>query len=209
MTRKVVPNRLAGCALLFALLLTVSPRLHAAATTLENLQAAFNGESNARHRYLAFAAKADSEHFGQVASLFRAAARAEEVHAANHAQVIKQLGGTPKATIENPEVKTTAENLQAAIKGETYERDSMYPEFLKKARADGNRAAIRTLNLARLAEAEHAKLYTQVLQGLQGLKQSGNKSFYVCPVCGFTTTDPSFTRCPSCFTAKERFEKIA
>ena len=52
-------------------------------STLDNLQAAFNGESNANARYLAFAKKADEEGYGQVASLFRAAARAEEIHAAN------------------------------------------------------------------------------------------------------------------------------
>ncbi len=33
----------------------------ATSTTIDNLQAAFNGESNARHRYLAFAKKADEE----------------------------------------------------------------------------------------------------------------------------------------------------
>src|SRR5271166_4113130 len=114
--------------------------------TVENLQTAFNGESNAHARYLAFAVKADQEGYGEVASLFRAAARAEEIHAANHAAVIKELGGVPQAKIEKPDVKTTRDNLQAAIKGETYERDTMYPEFLKQARIDGSRAAIKSLN---------------------------------------------------------------
>ncbi|MHB8303849.1 MAG: rubrerythrin family protein [Acidobacteriaceae bacterium] len=97
------------------------------------MQAAFNGESNAHVRYLAFAKQADGEGYGEAASLFRAAARAEEVHASNHAAVIKEMGATPKATIESPEVKSTRENLEAAIKGETYERDIMYPAFLKQA----------------------------------------------------------------------------
>ena len=70
----------------------------AATTTLDNLQAGFNGESNAHSRYLAFAEKADQEGYGEVASLFRAAAKAEEVHAANHAAVIKKMGGTAQAT---------------------------------------------------------------------------------------------------------------
>ena len=68
----------------------------AATTTLDNLQAGFNGESNAHSRYLAFAEKADQEGYGEVASLFRAAAKAEEVHATNHAAVIKKMGGTPE-----------------------------------------------------------------------------------------------------------------
>ena len=119
----------------------------AATTTLDNLQAGFNGESNAHSRYLAFAEKADQEGYGEVASLFRAAAKAEEVHAANHAAVIKKMGGTPEAKIETPVVKSTKENLEAAIKGESYERDTMYPEFLKQARAEGNRDAVQTLQL--------------------------------------------------------------
>ena len=201
-------RRLAAIALVCTFALFLAPRLYAL-TTLENLQTAFNGESNAHNRYLAFATKADSEGYGQVASLFRAAARAEEVHAANHAKVIKELGGNPKATIDIPQVNSTRENLQVAIKGESYERDSMYPAFLKQARTDGNHAAVRTLNLARLAEAEHAKLYTQALQDLDAMKNTGAKTFYVCPVCGFTTTQVNFAKCPSCFTARERFEKIA
>jgi rubrerythrin len=67
--------------------------------TLENLQAAFNGESNARAKYLAFAAKADEEGYAPVASLFRAAAAAEAIHAESHARVIKKMGATPVANI--------------------------------------------------------------------------------------------------------------
>ncbi len=180
-----------------------------AATTLQNMQAAYNGESNAHARYLAFASKADSEGYGQVASLFRAAARAEEIHAANHAEVIKKLGATPEAKIEAPSVKSTRENLEAAIKGETYERDTMYPEFLSQAKKDHNLAAIKSLNFAKTAEAEHAKLYSAALGRLDTLKGSMAETFFVCPKCGFTTQELSFAKCPSCFTPKEKFEKIS
>src|SRR5512140_902870 len=66
-------------------------------TTLDNLQAAFNGESNANARYLAFAKKADAEGYGTAASPFRAAARAEPVHFERHAKAIKELGAVPAA----------------------------------------------------------------------------------------------------------------
>lgn len=115
--------------------LLAAPLLASTSTVLDNLQTAFNGESNAHARYLEFAAKADQEGYGSVASLFRAAARAEEIHAANHAVVIRRMGGTPQANIEKPAVKSTAENLAVAIQGETYERDVLYPDFLKQARA--------------------------------------------------------------------------
>src|ERR1039458_7607719 len=101
------------------------PTADPAKLTLQNLETAFNGESNAHARYLAFAEKADQEGYFQIAGLFRAAARAEEIHARNHEVEIKRLGGTAQAKIEKPDVKTTKENLQAAIKGETYERDVM------------------------------------------------------------------------------------
>lgn len=176
---------------------------------VSDLQAAYNGESNAHNRYLAFAKKADAEGFGEVASLFRAAAKAEEIHAANHAVVLKKLGATPEAKIETPDVKSTKENLEAAIKGETYERDTMYPDFIKDAKAAGNRDALRTFNLAKTAEAEHAKLYTAALNGLPKLKGTKAKEYAVCPVCGFTTAKIDFEKCPSCFTPKEKFLKVS
>lgn len=192
------------------LAILASPKIaQAAPTTLDNLQAAFNGESNAHARYLAFAQKADAEGYGQAASLFRAAARAEEVHASNHAVVIKKMGAVPQAKIDTPNVQSTRENLQAAIKGETYERDVMYPDFLKKARLDRNIDAIRTFNLAKTAEAEHAKLYSEALNSLDQLKGSKNEAFYVCPTCGFTARTLPQEKCPSCFTPKEQFEKVA
>lgn len=184
-----------------------STALHA--TTLENMQAAFNGESNAHARYVAFAQQADKEGYADVANLFRAAARAEQIHASNHAEVIRHLGAEPKAQIETAQVKSTRENLEAAIKGESYERDTMYPDFLKQAREDGNAKAVRSLNLAKTAEAEHAKLYQAALDGLESSKGAAAKGYYVCPVCGFTTRTLDFEKCPSCFTAKEKFEKVA
>ena len=181
----------------------------AASKTMDNLQAAYNGESNAHARYLAFAEKADQEQYGEIASLFRAAAKAESVHAANHAAVIKKLAGSPEAKIETPVVKSTKENLEAAIKGESYERDTMYPEFLKQARAEGDREAVRTFNLAKTAETEHARLYTEALSNLATLKNSKAKEYFVCTVCGMTTPKMDFPKCPSCFSHKDKFERVS
>src|SRR5690348_1221845 len=179
-----------------------------AGSTLENLQAAYNGESNAHARYLAFAKQADQEGYGKAAALFRAAAKAEEVHAGNHAKVIQKMGGEPAANIETPVVKSTKENLETAIKGESYERDVMYPAFLKVARADRNKDAIQTFNYAKTAEAEHAKLYAEALANLPQMKGAGQE-YYVCTVCGYTTTKVDFSKCPSCFSPKHKYEKVS
>jgi len=130
-----------------ALLAVGVPAQQPASATLDNLIAAFNGESNAHAKYVAFAERADAEGHAGVAALFRAAARAEEVHAGNHAEVIRSLGGTPEATIELPEIGTTVENLQAAIEGESYERDTMYPEFIAAARRGRQIEAVRYLGI--------------------------------------------------------------
>jgi len=175
--------------------------------TLDNLQAAFNGESNAHARYLAFAKKADKEGYGEVASLFRAAARAEQIHASNHAAVMKKMGTTAEAKLEAVDVRSTKENLEAAIKGESYERDTMYPQFLKQGRADKNPAAILSFNYAKTAEAEHASLYTEALNNL-GKKAEKSRTYYVCTVCGYTTAKMDFSKCPSCFNPKEKYEAV-
>jgi rubrerythrin len=178
------------------------------ATTLDNLQAAYNGESNAHASYLAFATKADAEGFAPVASLFRAAARAEERHARNHSEVIRKLGATPVAIIAAPPIGSTRENLQTAIQGETYERDVMYPSFIAKAKQDGQTDAVSTFQLAMAVEAEHAQLYTAALKNLESLRGGKPVVYYVCPYCGSTTPSADFDLCPVCSTPQEEFEEI-
>ncbi len=206
MIRKTVPIALA-----LGLALAALPGPAAAATagkTLDNLQAAFNGESNARARYLAFAKKADVEGYAPVASLFRAAARAEEIHAANHAAVIRKLGARPAARIAEPAVGSTRDNLAAAIKGESYERDSMYPEFIKAARAERQKGALESFNYAKTAEGEHANLYAKALENLDTATGAA-VTYYVCTVCGYTTTKVDFEKCPACFSPKDKYIKVA
>ena len=176
--------------------------------TLENLQTAFDGESNAHNKYLAFAKKAGEEGYGEVASLFRAAAKAEEIHASNHAVVIRKLGAEPKADIHAPEIKSTRENLAVAIAGEVYERDTMYPEFIAEAKAANNSDALRTFTFAVKTEAEHARLYTEALNKLESLR-GASKLYFVCRVCGYTTENLNFLRCLVCGVAKEEYIRVS
>ncbi len=185
----------------------------AASTTLTNLLAAFEGESNANAKYTAFAAKADEEGFHGAASLFRAAARAEHIHAQNHARVIKQLGGEAHCEIHPVGVKSTLENLKVALAGETYEIDTMYPDFLAEAQARKNTAAIRTFSWALEAEKTHARLYSEAIALVDGGAPDGwiheARTFYVCPACGYTSETPDeHDRCPVCNMAWGKFEQI-
>ena len=180
-----------------------------AGTTLAHLHAAYNGESNAHARYLAFAKQADAEGFGKVASLFRAVARAEQVHLNNHAAVIRKLGAEPKAMIKIPVIKSTRENLEAfAMKGEAYERDVMYPDFVKQANREENGDAAKTFELARTAEAEHYRLFADAAANLEGMKGT-SLPYYVCPICGYTTAKPQTGACVSCLAPGEDYEPVS
>ncbi|MDD5712582.1 MAG: rubrerythrin family protein [Smithellaceae bacterium] len=174
--------------------------------TMDNLLAAYNGESNAHAKYLEYARQADKEGYFKVANLFRAAAKAEEIHLSNHAQVIESMGVKPKADIRIPEIKSTRENLEDAIKGESYERDVMYPEFIAQAQREKNADALRSLIYAKAAEAEHAKLYKAALDNMDEWR-AANAEFSVCPTCGFTVADvPEFRACPVCATSAKLYE---
>ena len=183
------------------------------AITVQNLLTAFEGESNAHAKYTAFAVKADEDGLHGAASLFRAAGRAEQIHATNHARVIGLMGGHAECEIHDVEVKTTLENLKTALNGEQYEIDSMYPGFLEEATARKNTAAIRTFHGALEAEKTHARLYAEAIALLAAGKKDtwlgAARDFYVCPVCGYTSeTEEEHERCPVCNCPWERFEII-
>lgn len=185
-----------------------APAAAAKTKTLENLQAAFQGEADTRALYLAFAQKAEVEGYGRLASLFRAAARGEEIHAGNLSDAIRHLGAKPAGEVKTPAVKSTAENIAAAVEGEAYERDTLYAEFLRQAYADGDKDAARIFEAAKGAEAEHARLYEEARKNLRAWK-TPKQNFYVCPSCGFTTDDLGLKSCPVDHTATARFMPIS
>lgn len=164
--------------------------------SLEGLKSAFAGESQANRKYQAFAAAAEKEGFPQIAKLFRAASHAEAVHAATH---LKTMGG----------IKTTLENLEAAISGENYEVTSMYPEFIKYAEEENEKRALTSFTWAYEVEKVHEVLYKNALELLKnGTANEEEYDYYVCPVCGFTHARSAPEKCPVCGTPQSRFEKI-
>jgi len=164
--------------------------------TTDDLKAAFAGESQANRRYLAFAKKAEDEGYPQVARLFRAAAHAETIHALNH---LRALGG----------VKSTAENLQAAIAGENHEVVSMYPEFIKDAETEEVKKALNSFRWAMEVEKVHEGLYSKALKALEAGQDVPAVEYYVCPFCGYTHEGPMTEKCPVCGTPAEKFERMS
>jgi rubrerythrin len=157
------------------------------------LKEAFAGESQANRKYLAFAEKADQEGYPQVARLYRAAAEAETIHAHNHLRALKGI-------------RSTKENLQEAIAGESHEFTQMYPEMIEAAKAEKHREGQMTFYYANEVEKVHAKLYEQLLVSLSTPQE--NYPYYVCPVCGNTVGKEPPESCPICGAKGKLFKKI-
>ena len=101
-----------------------------ASKTLDNLMAAFAGESEANRKYLAYSKKAEKDGNLNAAKLFKAAADAETIHALKHFEVAGKVG-------------STIDNLKDAVAGETHEYRDMYPDFVKTAEKEGNKKMAR------------------------------------------------------------------
>jgi rubrerythrin len=160
--------------------------------TEKNLKEAFAGESQANRKYLAFAEKADREGFRQVARLFRAVAAAETVHAHAHLRALKGVGAT-------------AENLKAAIQGETFEFESMYPPMIETAKAEDNKQAALSFTYANEVEKVHATLYKKAAEKMGELAET---DIHVCSVCGYTVEGDAPDECPLCKAKKKAFMKV-
>lgn len=161
--------------------------------SMDNLKNAFAGESQANRKYLAFAKKAEEEGFKRAAKLFKAAAEAETVHAHNHLRVMSGI-------------RSTKENIQEAIGGETYEFTKMYPQMIEEAKKEGNKQALQSFEFANKVEKIHADLYQKALKDLG---KNETVDYYVCKVCGNTVEKEAPDKCPICGAAKSMFIKIS
>ncbi len=164
-------------------------------TTVDNLKEAFAGESQANQRYRAFAKKAEKDGFANIAKLFRTTAEAERIHAEGHLKALDMIA-------------TTAENLESAVGGETYEFSEMYPPMLEKAEAEGHKAKTM-FRFALGAEAVHAKLYAKALEAVKKGIDLDVSEFYLCPVCGYIELGSAPEKCPICGAKGSIFEKFA
>ncbi len=161
----------------------------------ENLKNAFAGESQAHMKYLAFADKAEKENLTNVARLFRANSFAEEIHATNHLRTLSGIG-------------KTSENLKAAIEGETYEVEEMYPTFISMAQEEQEKGAETVTKWALEAEKVHAGLYKKAKESVDNGEDMEFQPIHVCQVCGFTVEGEAPDQCPLCGSPKEKFSRF-
>lgn len=164
--------------------------------SLDNLMAAFAGESQANRKYLAFAKKAEADGKPGIAKLFRAAAEAETVHAHAHLRVANGI-------------RTTTDNLQEAINGEHHEFTSMYPEFVAEAKKEGHAAALRSFEYAMAVEKIHHAYYTKAAEAFAAGKDFPASRIFVCPVCGNTVLDAAPDKCAICGVLGSKFVEVA
>ncbi|MFC1593168.1 rubrerythrin family protein, partial [Candidatus Omnitrophota bacterium] len=123
------------------------------------------------------------------------AAESETVHARNH---LKAMGG----------IKSTRENLEAAIGGEHYEFTKMYPGFIEQAKVENNEDAEISFSLANKVEKIHHNLYQKALNTLEGEQQLKGEPYYVCQCCGYTVVGESPEKCPICGAPRSMFKRV-
>lgn len=164
-------------------------------TTNDNLKEAFAGESQAFQKYSAFAKKAEKEGFSNIAKLFKTTAQAELIHAEGHLKAMDLIA-------------STAENLQGAIDGETYEYTEMYPPMEELASNEGHKAKTM-FRFALDAEKVHAEIYTKALDAVKNGKDLEVSDFYLCPICGYIELGEPPEKCPVCKAMGKVFTKVA
>ena len=161
--------------------------------TEKNLAYAFAGESKASVRNEAFAKKADSEGYTQIARLFRAISDAESVHARRYLLMMRGKIGS------------TEENIERAFQNEIKANVEEYPKLIKDASEEGNERVLNAFSQSRDVESRHAQLYKKAMNDMLSDRET---DYYVCQVCGYVSEDEAPDNCPVCGAVKGKFKLV-
>jgi len=121
--------------------------------TIQNLEAAFAGESMAHIKYMWFARQCRKAGDEATARVFEDTAAQEMLHAFGHAELLFA-----------DESMTPEKCLQYAIEGETYEYAEMYPKFRHEAMQEGHDAVVAEMDEQIAESKEHAEMFKGVLE---------------------------------------------
>jgi rubrerythrin len=162
--------------------------------TEKNLVYAFAAESKASVRNDAFAKKAETEGYPQIAHLFQAISDAESVHARRYLVLLRGKIGS------------TEENLETAFNNEIKANVEEYPKLIKDASDEEEDAALEAFSQSRDVENRHAELYKKAMNDMLSDRET---TYYVCQVCGYVSEDEAPEKCPVCSAVKEKFKRIS
>lgn len=174
--------------------------------TARNLQEARAFALKRATWYSEFAGEAVKERQPGAAALFRALARSEQIRAENHANVLRTLNVEPEnVVVDTVTIGTSYQTLKLAYSCEMTQARSLYANMIRTAEADGLADISSHLRLCQRIDLEHLEL----LQG--GVDLHGKvpqKSYILCPDCGYIMTSDKEEKCPVCGAMKGRFEKV-
>jgi rubrerythrin len=174
--------------------------------TTDNLQTAYGKEARRAKMYSLFVKQAEKERNRNMAGLYRAITRSEEIHARNHSDLLKTLGAEPVSQPEEPiVVGTIPQTLKMALSSEELEYDAMYPNLIRSANAEKCTLASVQFARTRDADARHGEL---VREAANTDGKIPAVKYFVCPECGYVITSDKTEECPVCQTKKGLFEKI-
>ncbi|MGD2037156.1 MAG: rubrerythrin family protein [Desulfobacterales bacterium] len=184
--------------------------------TISVLQLLYQDEMQALHNYRAFAKKAVSEKYPNIAKLFMTIAASESVHARNFEACLTRSGvAAEKFPQQTVTVASTRKNLKFAIKVELEEIDRKYPQFLEQIKPENHTQAIQYIKYAWESEKQHRELLnemqsgTGIFFGLLTKRIEGNPSqYFVCQNCGSTLSELPKVTCPICGGPPAKYKEI-
>lgn len=169
--------------------------------TQSNLLKAFAGESMARNKYTFFAQKARQDGFEWLARIFEETADNERAHAEREYQFMKDKVAMTN-TYDIHSIGTTLENLKAAAAGEKYEWGTMYPDFAKTAREEGENEIADTFKEISEVEEKHEERYNKLAEKLESshfYEVSDDQTQWKCLNCGYIHRGTQAPKvCPAC-----------
>ncbi|MCD4668488.1 MAG: desulfoferrodoxin FeS4 iron-binding domain-containing protein [Sulfurimonas sp.] len=175
--------------------------------TVVNLLKAFAGESQARNKYEYFAKTAQKEGYRDIAEHFQRAANNEKTHAKLELALSNRM-------INDSEESwgSTAQNLQMAIDGESYENLTMYPDFAKIAKDEGYKEAARLFTGIGKVEVEHEKMFKMLLERLEAdaeFTSENEEEAWICEICGHVHYGKKAPKnCPVCKHDEKYFSRL-
>jgi rubrerythrin len=184
--------------------------------TISVLQILYQDEVQAFNDYKAYAKRAASEKYPNIAKLFMTLATSESIHARNFKKVLSDIGTETEEVPEiEPKVSSTRKNLKLAIAVELEEIDNKYPQFIKQVTPENHAEAIQYITYAWEAEKQHRALLkkiksgTGIFFGFLTQKIEGSPSpYFVCQNCGSTLSEIPEATCPICGGPSAKYTEI-